>query len=183
MCAQTGVDRVMDRLSRVKLAPMKPHGTDKELTVFVYGDHARTETLRSQVRVLSAVNWDTTQGPLKTHLCEWPFTHDTMPALQGLPGTITHLHFADNCTWPLEPAEYTALAEHVPVHLDTWVFESEEYTKPFLEAVVAGINEKGARLGKMPCVYIYLSRWTEDEGFDIDTGKYVELFYGDLVWL
>ncbi len=94
------------------------------------------ESLRAQLSVLRAVRFASPeqQRHVQIQLLRWPFTHEVMRAMRGLPCWPCTLQLQD-CTWPLPSEQYTQLGQHVPTCIAPWVLG---YMAP--SNILAGIN-------------------------------------------
>ncbi len=95
------------------------------------------ELLRAQLSVLRAVRFASPeqQKHVQIQLLRWPFTHEVMRAMRGLPCWPCGLRLQD-CTWPLPSEQYTQLGQHVPTCIAPWVLG---YMAPS-NNILAGIN-------------------------------------------
>lgn len=104
-------------------------------------------------------------------LVSFAMTQANMEALSSLPHWYGCIDF-NKCTWPLKPADYTALAKCVPVSYGQWCIKHPS-DAPLVRYVCAGLNARRAGL-RLPRVELHLSRTTcKEEGEHVTLTKYI----------
>ncbi len=103
-----------------RLSHIRWSARQKAVQIRVSGFDADTP-LPSQLSFLHALRFASTDDRQAAHLCltGLTMTHDTVQALTALPRLGGTLHLA-GCTWLLEPAQYTQLAQTVSVSYSKW---------------------------------------------------------------
>ncbi len=108
--------------------------------------------VHAQLAVLRAMQLpDTDPNPtICIDLCSTALAADTLAALQGLPDwPQAQLQLSvSSCTWPMEAAQYTQLAQVVPVSYREWFLMG--VSDEVVQSVCAGVNQRRQGLGLGP---------------------------------
>ncbi len=98
----------------------------------------------------------------RVELVGWQMTHDTIEALRGLPELQGHVDFTQCTSWPLEPAQYTHLAQCVPTSYEAWLFDMCPCS-PVFKSICGGVKVRREGLGLPALLCMVPSQEVESE--------------------
>ncbi len=104
------------------------------------------DTLIAQLSILQAVTLATRPMSQRVMFKGLHMTRATMEALRGLPAWSHRVDLA-MCVWPLEPAEYTRLAQCIPHTYTSWDLHGVQ--EAVLDSSCAGVKEHRERGKKL----------------------------------
>ncbi len=102
----------------------------------------------------------------------WSLTHAVMRELSGLPQWASVLDLS-KCAWPLQHAQYRALAQHVPAAFTIWELPGKPGSA-LLDSIAAGIVDCRAQRGPAPIALLL----PEYNGGAVKVGEGVRLVRG-----
>ncbi len=137
LSSQGRLEQLTARLQRTLFQPYSHRAPS--LTLY----HTEGISLSTQLSVVRAMQWTGEDVHLKMYVRNYAINQDCMQALAGLPES--RALDVSSCSWPLESATYTQLAEVVPASFCTWFVGSP--AKPVVDAICAGINAGLCRAG------------------------------------